>query len=332
MDRLATYNFRISPQSAPSRLDVALTAVLPGLGRSQLKSRVESVLVNGRCAKLSQRVREGDEVVVVVRRPPEIRVIPQPIPLSVVCERPRYVVIDKAQGMVVHPGAGVHEGTLVNALMHRYRGQQYFDPAAQTEEPARPGIVHRLDRETSGVMIVARDHQTHAALVSQFAARTTEKEYVALVKGRPRHRFGRIEGAIGRERNHRRRFCVVGGVREMPCRSWEWDEELPTPPSGAKAARTTYRIVATYREGYSLLRLRLHTGRTHQLRVHLLSVGVPIVGDPLYARVDPKMRKARMMLHARSLALVPEEGGRRERFLAPIPERFPALLRLLHIK
>lgn len=222
------------------------------------------------------------------------------------------VVVDKAPGMAVHAGAGLREGTLVNALLGRGIS------LAATGAPDRPGIVHRLDRGTSGVMVVARTDAAHAALARQFAERRVDKRYLALVWGRPAEREGTIERAIGRSRSQPTRMAVRG-VR-----------------GSARPARSLWRTVEEF-PGFALLEVRPETGRTHQIRVHLQSIGHPIVGDATYGGPawkglqDPAKRKAvraleRPALHAAELAFDHPDDGRRVAFRAPLPDDLAALL------
>jgi len=287
------------------RLDVFLTATLGRFTRSQWKARVTGVTVNGTPARMSRPVRLGDVVRLTYADPPATDLLPENLPLSVIFENDDVIVIDKAQGMVVHPGSGNRTGTLVNALLFRYAGLAAgFGP-----ENPRPGIVHRLDKETSGVMIVAKNPHAHELLAAQFRERTVRKRYLAIVTGTPPAKEGTIDMRLVRDPRNRQRFTVT--------------------LTGGRTALTRYRVQRIYGVGekrYSLVLLAPRTGRTHQLRVHLRSLGTPIIGDPLYGRADARHPEATLMLHARSLTLrLPGEQTART-FTAEIPARFRDIL------
>jgi 23S rRNA pseudouridine1911/1915/1917 synthase len=226
------------------------------------------------------------------------------LPLRVVYEDARLLVLDKPAGMTVHPGAGRLSGTLVNALLHHVRDLSGVGGVL------RPGIVHRLDRGTSGLMVVAKDDETHRALSAQFSSRGVEKEYLAIVHGVPRARQGTIEASIGRDPVHRKKMSVRA-------------------PRG-RPARSTYTVVEAL-DGAALLRVRIHTGRTHQIRVHLASLGHPVAGDATYGgtRTPSSRRPAaraaldgltRPALHAARLAFIHPATGDRREFESPLPE------------
>jgi 23S rRNA pseudouridine1911/1915/1917 synthase len=255
-------------------------------------------------------VKAGQAIVVTVPDPALAEPRPEDIPLHVLHEDAHVLVLDKPPGLAVHPGAGRPSGTLVNALLH------HVGDLSGVGGVLRPGIVHRLDRGTSGVMVVAKDDATHRALSAQFAGRTVEKQYLAVVHGVPKARRGTVEAAIGRDPTHRQKMSVRA-PRGRPARStWELEETL---------------------DGAALLRVRIHTGRTHQVRVHLASIGHPLVGDATYGgRREPSSRKAsarealrsfgRPALHAALLAFDHPRSGERVRFEAPLPEDLRALL------
>jgi 23S rRNA pseudouridine1911/1915/1917 synthase len=222
-------------------------------------------------------------------------------------------VVDKAQGMVVHPGAGRHGGTLANALLYR-RQQPQFQHSGEGGngggEWLRPGIVHRLDKDTSGVIIAAWDSETLTFLADQFKSRRVRKTYAAIVRGVPREAAGRIETMIARDSRDRKRFAVSSSGDK------------------GKSALTLYRVIRSW-NNYSLVLLRPRTGRTHQLRVHLRYLGHPIVGDPIYGSTDPLFPQASLMLHAKSLCLtLPGETAPRT-FKAPLPDRFYRMVKEL---
>ena len=302
---------------AGERLDRFLAAAQADLSRSQLQGLIRDgrVQVNGRAARASQRLRGGDRVQVELPPPRAARLDPENIPLSIVHEDDSILVIDKPAGMVVHPGAGVASGTLAHALLHH-------DPAiAEVGGAGRPGIVHRLDRDTSGLMVVARTPRAYRALVDAIKNRAVKRRYLCIAWGSPRVAGGMVEGAIGRDPRRRQRMAVVA--------------------RGGKPARTHWRV--TERFGVcAALEVTLETGRTHQIRVHLAHAGHPVVGDPIYGggarmrlRLPPAERSlaqgllamlGRQALHASELELAHPISGRGLRFEAPLPADFAAAL------
>ena len=423
------------------RADVYLAEIEGLLSRSQLKARNATIRVNGREVKASRVVKPGDKIELSWREEPSSTLVPEEIPLSLIYEDDRCLVVDKAQGMVTHPGHGNHRGTLANAVLGllareaaqpearrpraravdcepappdssraerpqdrpearrpRARATDHepappdssraerpqdqpearrpraravdcepappdssraerpqdqpearrpraratdYEPAppdsSRAERPqdqpearrpraratdcepaplARAGIVHRLDKDTSGLIIVAKDNEAQAFLAAQFKQRTTRKEYLAIVRGLPFPRSGRIEDRLGRDRRDRKRFASL--------------------QEGGKPAVTDYRVLSVWPaasrpadrdEAYALVSLKPRTGRTHQLRVHMAALGTPIVGDPLYGRQDRRFPEATLMLHAYRLKISLPDSGGPSLFRAPLPERLKRLLR-----
>jgi 23S rRNA pseudouridine1911/1915/1917 synthase len=295
------------------RLDRFL-ATLPALGtRSRAKALVDGglVAIDGRPCKAAYVLRAGDEIAVTLPAPDAARVEAEALPLAILYQDAHLVAIDKPPGMVVHPAPGVRRGTVVNALLHHLGG------LAGVGDPDRPGIVHRLDRDTSGVLLVARTPQALEGLARQFRNRTVSKRYLAVVHGVVRTSSGTIDQAIGRHPRHRKQMSVR--------------------TRRGRAAVTRFEVVERY-PGCSLLRLAPETGRTHQLRVHLAALGHPIVGDRVYggrrprvARLPPGVVAAlegcpRQALHAESLAFAHPVSGDPMVVRASIP---PDLARLL---
>ncbi|MDR2517418.1 MAG: RluA family pseudouridine synthase [Spirochaetaceae bacterium] len=299
------------------RLDRYVAEYCRLLSRSQIKARSLAAKINGKAVKLSRPVQTGDVLELSWDEAEPVNLVPEDIALDIVYEDERAVVINKPQGMVVHPGAGIRRGTLANALYFRRRiragvpePSSLMEPLSPLVEPGglRPGIVHRLDKDTSGIIIAAYDDEALAFLAAQFKARKAKKTYLALVSGVPREGAGRIQTLIARDRRDRKRFAVSGR---------------------GKAALTFYKVVQTW-QGHSLLLLSPRTGRTHQLRVHLRYLGHPIVGDPLYGFADPVFPSASLMLHAKSLAItLPGENSPRL-FRSPMPARFTAMIQTLN--
>ncbi|MFW5826966.1 MAG: RluA family pseudouridine synthase [Alkalispirochaeta sp.] len=308
------------------RVDQCVVRHMPQLPRSSLKAHATRLTREGIPVKPSARVHAGEVITVALDIPDTVSTTAEDIPLDVIEEHPDFLVLNKPQGMVVHPGHGTVSGTLVHALAGRYRGDPFFslDPHRSVSEN-RPGIVHRLDKETSGVMIVARTEENYAWLVDQFKSHAAGKEYLAVVKGVLTPAAAVVSGALARDPRNRVRFAVVGGIHRNPAQE-------PPPPAGARDAQTRYEVIAVYGSSYSLVRLFPVTGRTHQLRVHLQALGHPILGDPLYARLDRRFPDERLMLHARRLTISPRAGTSRCTFSAPVPARFRAFLQHIRSK
>jgi len=291
------------------RLDRYVAENLKLISRSQIKPRKLRALVNGREVKVSRLLKGGESLELSWQDAEPSVLVPEDIPLEIIYEDENAVVINKAQGMVVHPGAGNHSGTLANALYFRMLGRGYRDSSRQETFNLRPGIVHRLDKDTSGLIIAAYNDQAHSFLAGQFKQRKVIKTYAAVVRGCPPVQSGRIEQPIGRDRHNRKLFAVV--------------------PNG-KPSLTLYRVARSW-NNYSLLLLRLKTGRTHQIRVHLKYLGFPIIGDPLYGRRDPFFPGQTLMLHAKRLTLeLPGKGIRTFRTI--FPDRFKNMFSVLDNK
>lgn len=271
------------------------------------------MLVNGRKVKTTHSPRAGEEVRVEWPEAQPAQAQAEDIPLSILFEDDTLLVLNKAPGVVVHPAAGHDAHTLVNALLHHCRGQ-----LSGIGGVARPGIVHRLDKDTSGCLVVAKNDETHLALSSQFASRKVEKVYHAIVCGEVQREQGEIRAAIARHPSHRKRMAV--------------DAEF------GREAHTSYRVLERLR-GATLVAAMLHTGRTHQIRVHFKFLGYPIVGDATYGnrqnqRLTDETHYAapRQMLHAESLSFIHPRTGKRMRFEAPKPEDFLDALSALRVR
>jgi len=287
------------------RLDRYVAETLKLLSRSQIKSRVTEAAVNGKAVKLSHEVKSGDRLELSWLAGSPLYLTPQSIPLDLLYEDDHCVVVNKAQGMVVHPGAGNHSGTLANALLWRRLNRSGGDIASA--ENLRAGIVHRLDKDTSGVIIAAYNDDALAMLSAQFKERSVTKLYLAIVRNTPQEKAGSIHTRIARDTRDRKRFAV---------------QPLEGP---GKIALTRYRALKTWGD-CSLLLLKPKTGRTHQLRVHLAHLGNPIVGDPLYGPQDTHFPNATLMLHAYSLEIVLPHHQERSCFKATVPERFKTFI------
>jgi 23S rRNA pseudouridine1911/1915/1917 synthase len=301
--------FTVTPDDAGQRLDQFLAARLPALSRSQVQRliRADHVRLSAGQAKPGLVVGAGLTVDVQVPPPEPAAPHPEALPLTVLYEDADLAVIDKPAGMVVHPSAGHARGTLVNALLH------HLDGLSGIGGVARPGIVHRLDRGTSGVMVVAKHDTAHQELARQFHDRQVDKEYVALVWGAPRADL-RLDQAIGRDRRQRQKMSSRSGR--------------------ARPAITSVVDVERFR-GASLVRLRIGTGRTHQIRVHLSEAGHPVVGDAVYGGVRPKVPADlaavsglnRPFLHAVHLGITHPRTGARMTFESPLPPDLSAIVK-----
>ncbi len=292
--------FLIGESEAGERLDRALAA-LAGVARSQARRWIDEgrVRVDGRPVRAARRVAVGEELEASPPEPVPLELVPEPIPLVVLHEDADLIVIDKPAGMVVHPAPGHARGTLVHALLH------HCGDLAGIGGVLRPGIVHRLDQGTSGVLVAAKHDAAHRALADQFRDHSVERVYLAVVRGVPGPDEGRVERPIGRHRRDRKRMSVETGAGREARTAWRVRERFPA-------------------SGFTLLEVRPETGRTHQIRVHLAAAGLPIAGDPIYGR-SRRAPIGRPALHAAVLGFE-HPGGGRMRFEAPPPADFEALL------
>lgn len=293
----------LGPEATGQRLDRALADSLPDHSRSEIARWIADGLVtlDGVQVPGRHRLKGGEQARVEVPPPRPATVEPEPIPLRILHEDDHILVVDKQEGLAVHPGSGRPGGTLANALVHHVRG------LPELIGSDRPGIVHRLDMDTSGVMVVARTESAQRTLSAQFAARTVEKTYLACVHGRPEAEHGTVDLPIGRSPSNRKKMAVVERGGRVASTAWSVRERLPR---------------------HTLLTCRPKTGRTHQIRVHLVALGHPIVGDPIYAnRSAPGEESAhRLMLHAWRLAFDHPDSGKRMEVEAEVPSSFDAVL------
>ena len=296
IENLKPIEFVVSENDAKMRLDQFLAKRLSEYSRSRLQQLIRSgfVRINGATTRPRQIVRSCDKIDLIEPPLEKIDVRPEPIPLEVLFEDGDLIVINKPAGLTVHPGAGHREHTLVNALL------SHCATLSGIGGKERPGIVHRLDKETSGCLVVAKNDTAHRELSKQFAARTVEKIYLALVAGKLRKPTGVVEEKIGRHPIHRQRMSA-------------------TSPRG-RSAKTEYRVIRSSDQA-SLVECRLQSGRTHQIRVHLHHLGHPVLGDKVYA---PRFAKnfARQMLHAWKLGFHHPRTGEWKHFEAPLPADF----------
>lgn len=280
------------------RIDKVLGHHLKQFSRSQIQKWVTdgNVTVNGQPVKPKYKLTVGDQVVVSPEAPQKIDLEPENIPLDIVYEDDDVLVVNKPQGMVVHPAPGHPNHTLVNALL-------YHSPLSTINGEFRPGIVHRIDKDTSGLLMVAKNDMAHRSLAAQLKAKTNQREYVALVHGVIKQEAGTIDAPIGRSRKDRKKQAIV---------------------SDGRHAVTHFKVLKRYRH-YTLVSCRLETGRTHQIRVHMKSIGHPLAGDPLYGPRKTLPGKGQY-LHARELGFKHPRTGKQLLFTAPLPDYFQRML------
>ncbi|HIZ10248.1 MAG TPA: RluA family pseudouridine synthase [Candidatus Borkfalkia avicola] len=293
---------RLLAEQPCERLDVFLSARL-GVTRSAAKKLLDGghITVGGKAVKASRPVNAGEEVVAEIPDPETLDLTPQDIPVDIVYEDEDIAVVNKPQGLTVHAGSGNLSGTLVNALLYR------LNSLSSINGVVRPGIVHRIDKDTSGLLVVAKNDAAHLSLSAQIAEKTCRREYLALCEGIFKEDTGRIETYIGRSPSDRVKMAVV-------------------PKEKGKYALTEYEVQARYAEGFTLARFRLYTGRTHQIRVHCRHIGHPVVGDPVYGSKKQKFHLAGQLLHACRLELTHPRTGERMSFEAPLPAYFTDVL------
>ena len=303
-----THKLAVAESDVGNRLDRFLAAQLPELSRTRIQELIEArlVLVDGKPSKGAYRLRAGEKIAVEAQARPPMRAEAESILLDILYEDSDVMVVNKPAGMTVHAGAGNTRGTLVNALLGR--GQAL----SQGGDALRPGIVHRLDKETSGVIVVAKNDFAHAKLAEAFRRRTVKKTYIALVEGLLREKTGRIELAIGRDLRRRTRMAVH---KQKPGSALR-DQPLP---GKAREARTDWRTLAEV-DGTTLVEVQLHTGRTHQIRVHFSAIKHPVVGDALYG--------AALQFHVAARAVSGTSRADEKRTMPPLGRNFLHAARL----
>ena len=294
--------FSFTADTAGERIDALLARNLADLSRSAAQRLIEegNVLVNGAAVKKNYKSALGDEVSVRLPEPENVEIIPQDIPLDVVFEDDDVIVINKPRGLVVHPAPGHPDGTLVNALLWHCG-----DSLSGIGGEKRPGIVHRIDMDTSGLLIVAKNDFAHQFLSAQLSDHSLARTYEAVVYGRVKEDFGTVDAPIGRHPTDRKRMAIV--------------------QRGGREAVTHYEVIARYR-GYTHIRCRLETGRTHQIRVHMEKLGHPLVGDMVYGRKRPEKGLEGQCLHARELRFIHPRTEKEVHLVTPLPEYFRELL------
>ena len=323
METITRKRFLVASEDAGNRLDLFLVSQLPELSRARVQELIsqEKVTVNGSAAKASLKLRGGEDVAIVgeVKRPP-LRAMAEEIPLDVVYEDDDLAVVNKPAGMMVHAGAGAtdeqrNRGTLVNALLHR------FDALSGVGGELRPGIVHRLDKETSGLIVVAKNDSAHRKLAADFSSRKVKKTYIALVHGCVRNESGTITAAISRDAVRRTRMTTRRSAGREAVSHYEVERGIEGPFGK-----------------FTLLKVRIETGRTHQIRVHMASIGHPVVGDNLYGapqeirgKPEGAISLSRNFLHAAELELAHPRTGQQLTLCAPVPDELTDFLRRLEL-
>ena len=287
------------------RLDAFLARSVEGLSRSGAQKLLEdgNVLRCGRPGKKNDKLNMGDEISVTVPEPKEVDIVPTEMPLDIVYEDEDVLVLNKPQGLVVHPAAGHQDDTLVNGLLHAMAGN-----LSGINGELRPGIVHRIDKDTSGLLAVAKNDLAHTVLASQLKDHTMARTYEAIVCGSFREDSGTVDAPIGRHPSDRKKMCVIS--------------------RNSKDAVTHWEVVRRYR-GYTHIRCRLETGRTHQIRVHMAHIGHPILGDLIYGRKKPELGQSSQVLHAGALCFQHPRDGRPVMVFAPRPDYFEEVLKKL---
>ena len=299
-------HIEITAEESGERIDALLARLVPELTRSAAQRLLEEGLVTlgGVPVKKNRRTEPGEVYAALLPEPELPEPEPQDIPLDIVYEDADVVVVNKPRGMVVHPAPGHPDGTLVNALLW-HCGESLSGVGGER----RPGIVHRIDKDTSGLIIAAKNDFAHLALSAQLADRSLSRVYEAVARGEFREEAGTVDAPIGRHPTERKRMAVT--------------------ERGSRPAVTHWEVIARYR-GWTHIRCRLETGRTHQIRVHMAYIGHPLLGDPIYApKLKTPVRIPRLMLHAYSLAFTHPTTGERMRFCAPLPAAFEETLQKL---
>lgn len=298
--------YKIEADDIGTRLDIFVQSKLE-LTRNAVQKLIEggNILVNGIPSKTGYRLRTGDVIDISLPELSEAEILPQDLPLDVIYEDADLIVINKPKGMVVHPAAGHSNGTLVNALLHHCKGS-----LSGINGIMRPGIVHRIDKDTSGLLVVAKNDRAHNALAEQFAAHSIAREYYALVHGGLKEDEGTIDAPIARHKIHRKKMAIM--------------------PDGKRAV--TYWNVLERLGRYTLIKCTLETGRTHQIRVHMASIGRPVLGDAVYGSEKQPFKTDGQVLHANLLGFIHPTSKEYMKFTAPLPDYFERVLSSIGFK
>lgn len=296
--------FTVLSEEAGQRIDVYISEKIEDMSRSHVQKLIDenNIYVNNKATKSNYKVRALDIIRVVIPEPVKLDLVPENIDIEILFEDEDVIVVNKPQGMVVHPAVGNYKGTLVNALLGRCSNLSSINGVI------RPGIVHRIDKDTTGVLVIAKNDNSHKKLAEQIKNHSVKRVYVALVEGIIKDEKGTIDIPIGRHPVERKKMAVVSR-------------------NGRKAI-THYKVIERYREN-TLIEARLETGRTHQIRVHMAYIGHPLVGDPVYGYKRQKYKLKGQALHAKTLGFIHPTSGEYMEFTAPMPEYFESLLNKL---
>lgn len=295
--------FIVNEKDKGIRIDKYLSEIFDDKSRSFIQGLIEkeSIKVNNKIQKSNYKLKPFDEIEVLFSEPEVLKVDPEDIPINILYEDKDIVVVNKEQGMVVHPAPGNYNGTLVNALLFHCKDLSSINGVI------RPGIVHRIDKDTSGVLVIAKNDEAHNKLSEQLKDHSMKREYYALVEGRIKNDKGTINKPLARNKKDRLKIAVV---------------------EGGKNAITHYEVLERY-NGYTLIKCILETGRTHQIRVHMSSIGFPLVGDPLYGLKKQKIKLKGQMLHAKTLGFIHPSKNEYMEFTTELPQYFEEILNKL---
>ena len=295
---------KVTEENTGERIDKYLSTVIEGKTRSFIQGLIEekAVTVNGKIIKSNYKVKINDEVVVILPEPIELDVKAENIKVDIVYEDSDVIVVNKPKNMVVHPAPGNYSGTLVNGLLYHCKDLSGINGVI------RPGIVHRIDKDTTGILVVAKNDEAHNSLAKQFKDHSIKREYYALVEGRFSKESGTIDKPLGRNKKDRLKMDIVEDGRR---------------------AVTHYEVLEQYDKGVSLIKCTLETGRTHQIRVHMASIGHPLVGDQTYGFKKQKFKIEGQALHAKTLGFIHPSTGEYIEFTSDLPEYFEELIRKL---
>lgn len=285
------------------RIDKYLAQIFEDKSRSFIQGLIEkeNVKVNNKIPKSNYKLKKSDEIEIIIPEPEILSVEPEDIPIDIIYEDEDVIVVNKSQGMVVHPAPGNYNGTLVNALLYHCKDLSSINGVV------RPGIVHRIDKDTSGVLVIAKNDEAHKKLSEQLKDHSMKREYFALIEGRLKNDSGTIDKPLGRCKKDRLKIGIV---------------------EDGKRAVTHYEVLERY-NGYTLIKCVLETGRTHQIRVHMASIGFPLVGDPLYGFKRQKFKLEGQVLHAKTLGFIHPRSGEYMEFTSELPQYFSQLINKL---
>ena len=294
---------KVDEQDEGLRIDKYLSNIFKDKSRSFIQGLIEkeNVKVNSKALKSNYKLKKADEIEIMIPEPEILSVEAENIPIDIVYEDEDVIVVNKAQGMVVHPAPGNYNGTLVNALLYHCKDLSSINGVI------RPGIVHRIDKDTSGILVIAKNDDAHNKLSEQLKDHSMKREYYALIEGRLKNNDGTIDKPLGRCKKDRLKIGII---------------------EDGKRAVTHYEVVERY-NGYTLVKCVLETGRTHQIRVHMASIGFPLVGDPLYGFKRQKFKLGGQVLHARTLGFIHPRTGEYMEFTSELPQYFCDLINKL---